>query len=55
MINQTAEAGGNTQLLGKFLFTDFLFAFEFVSLIILLAIIGAIFFGKRYSALVREP
>ena len=49
MIAQTVAAGGNTQLLGRVLFTDFVFAFEFASLIILVAVIAAIFLGKRFS------
>jgi NADH-quinone oxidoreductase subunit J len=54
MIAQAAEAGGNTQLLGRFLFTDFLFAFEFASFIILVAIIAAIFLGRRSSPVSKE-
>ncbi len=49
MIAQTAEAGGNTQLLARYLFTDYLFAFEFASLIILVAVVAAVFLGKRLS------
>lgn len=54
MIAQTAQAGGNTQLLGRYLFTDYLFAFEFASLIILVAIIAAIFLGKRLSSSTKK-
>ncbi len=54
MIAQTAEAGGNTQLLGHFLFTDYLFAFEYASLIILVAIIAAVFFGKQLSSVSKD-
>jgi NADH-quinone oxidoreductase subunit J len=54
MIAQTVEAGGNTQLLGRALFTDYLFAFEFASFVILVAVIAAIFLGKRPSSIVDD-
>lgn len=37
---------GNTQLVGKLLFTDFLFPFEVTSVILLIAIIGAMVLAK---------
>ena len=38
---------GNTQLVGKLLFTDFLFPFEVTSVILLVAIVGAMVLAKR--------
>lgn len=41
------EAIGNTQLIGRLLFTDFLFPFEVTSVILLVAIVGAMVLAKR--------
>ena len=44
---QVLEAGGNIQALGVTLYTQFLLPFELASLILLLAIIGAIVLARR--------
>jgi len=44
---EKAEAVGNTQLVGGLLFTDFLFPFEVTSIILLVAIVGAMVLAKR--------
>jgi len=46
LIAETKAWGGNTQILGHYLFTDFLLAFELASLVLLIAIIAAIYLGK---------
>jgi NADH-quinone oxidoreductase subunit J len=38
---------GNTQVIGKILFTNYLYPFEIVSVLLLVALIGAIILGKR--------
>ncbi|MDI6784180.1 MAG: NADH-quinone oxidoreductase subunit J [bacterium] len=46
----TAEqinAVGNTQVIGKILFANYLYPFEIVSVLLLVALIGAIILGKR--------
>ncbi len=47
----TAEAitreGGNTALLGKLLFTEYLLPFELTSVLLLVAIIGAVLMSRR--------
>ena len=42
-------AGGNTQALGQLLYTRFLFPFEVTSLVLLVAMVGAIVIGKGRS------
>jgi NADH-quinone oxidoreductase subunit J len=42
-----AAAGGNVQALGQTLYTEFLFPFEVASLILLLAVIGAIVLARK--------
>jgi NADH-quinone oxidoreductase subunit J len=42
-----ADAGGNVQALGQTLYTKFLFPFEVASLILLLAVIGAIVLARK--------
>ncbi len=47
---QTSEvvgAAGNTQLVGRLLFTEFLVPFEITSIILLIAIIGAMVLARR--------
>lgn len=44
---QEMEAVGNTQVIGRLLFTDFLFPFEITSVILLVAIVGAMVLAKR--------
>ena len=42
-----AQAGGNTQALAEKLFTDYLLPFEFTSVLLLAAIVGAVILAKR--------
>ncbi|MGH7369945.1 MAG: NADH-quinone oxidoreductase subunit J [Candidatus Methylomirabilaceae bacterium] len=42
------DAVGNTQLVGQMLFTDFLIPFEITSIILLIAIIGAMVLARRH-------
>ena len=42
---QVARLGGNTQVLGRILYSDFLLPFEAASLVLLVAVIGAIILG----------
>lgn len=42
------QALGNTQVLGRLLFTDFLFPFELTSVILLVAIVGAMVLAKKH-------
>ena len=42
-----AAAGGNTKAIGRLLFTDFLLPFEVTSVLLLVAIIGAVVLGKK--------
>ncbi|MDD5560185.1 NADH-quinone oxidoreductase subunit J [Candidatus Methylomirabilis sp.] len=44
---ELVNAVGNTQLVGRFLFTDFLIPFEITSIILLIAIIGAMVLARR--------
>ncbi len=44
---QGVEAIGNTQGIGRLLFTDFLFPFEVTSIILLVAIVGAMVLARR--------
>jgi NADH-quinone oxidoreductase subunit J len=46
---QQANAAGNTQGLGRLLFTHYLFPFEVTSLLLIVAAIGAMVIGKRRS------
>jgi NADH-quinone oxidoreductase subunit J len=39
--------GGNVQTLGMALYTDYLFPFEVVSMLLLVAMIGAIYLAKK--------
>ena len=41
------DAIGNTQLVGRLLFTDFLIPFEITSIILLIAIVGAMVLARR--------
>jgi NADH-quinone oxidoreductase subunit J len=43
----TIEAVGHTELIGKALFTDFLLPFEIASILLLVAIVGAVVLAKR--------
>jgi NADH-quinone oxidoreductase subunit J len=44
---QAVSQAGNSQLMGKVLFTDFLFPFEVASVILLVAMVGAIVLAKK--------
>lgn len=46
-LGSATEAIGNTQVVGRLLFTDFLFPFEITSVILLVAIVGAMVLAKR--------
>jgi NADH-quinone oxidoreductase subunit J len=39
---QLVEWGGNTQVIGRLLYTDYILPFELISLVLLVAIIGAV-------------
>jgi NADH-quinone oxidoreductase subunit J len=41
------EAGGSVQAVGRLLFTDYLLPFEVTSLLLVIALVGAIVLGKR--------
>ncbi len=45
--SELVNAIGNTQLVGRLLFTDFLIPFEITSFILLVAIVGAMVLAKR--------
>jgi NADH-quinone oxidoreductase subunit J len=45
--SEVVNAIGNTQLVGRLLFTDFLIPFEITSIILLVAIVGAMVLAKR--------
>ncbi len=45
--SEVVNAIGNTQLIGRLLFTDFLIPFEITSIILLVAIVGAMVLAKR--------
>ena len=42
-----AVDGGNTQTIGAILYTDYLLPFEIASLLLLVAMIGAIYLAKK--------
>ncbi len=44
---QVAQVGGNVQALGQTLYTQFLFPFEVASMILLLAVVGAIVLARK--------
>ena len=50
-----ANASGNTQGLGRLLFTHYLFPFEVTSLLLIVAAIGAMVIGKRRSPAETSP
>ena len=47
LLESATTAGGNTQAIGETLFSTYLFPFEIASLILLVAMIGAIILAKR--------
>ncbi len=44
---EVVAAGGNTQMLGQLLYTEYVFPFEVTSVILLVAIVGAIVMSKK--------
>ncbi len=44
---QTIQSYGHTELIGKAMFTDFLLPFEIASILLLVAIVGAVILSKR--------
>ena len=48
------RAAGNTQSIGRVLFTDFVFPFEIASFILLVAMLGAIILARRSSGAQRK-
>ena len=50
-----ANASGNTQGLGRVLFTHYLFPFEVTSLLLIVAAIGAMVIGKRRAQSETQP
>ena len=52
--NETVMAEGHTQLLAKALFVDFLLPFEIASILLLVAIVGAVVLAKRNVATGQE-
>jgi NADH-quinone oxidoreductase subunit J len=44
---EMVESVGHTELIGKALFTDFMLPFEIASILLLVAIVGAIILAKR--------
>jgi len=44
---QMVESYGHTELIGKAMFTDFLLPFEIASILLLVAIVGAVILSKR--------
>ena len=47
MTREVVETQGHTELIGKAIFTDFLLPFEIASILLLVAIIGAVVLAKR--------
>ena len=47
LANTMAAAGGHTEAIGQALFTDFLLPFEITSILLLVAIIGAVVLAKK--------
>jgi NADH-quinone oxidoreductase subunit J len=48
------ETPGNTEAVGIALYTTYLVPFEVVSVVLLVAMVGAIIFGRRDAAMVRD-
>jgi NADH-quinone oxidoreductase subunit J len=47
-LHQSASTMGSTVTIGKTLFTEYIFPFEAVSLLLLAALIGAVILAKRH-------
>ena len=47
MTREVVKSQGHTELIGKAIFTDFLLPFEIASILLLVAIIGAVVLAKR--------
>ncbi|PLX79028.1 MAG: NADH-quinone oxidoreductase subunit J [Desulfuromonas sp.] len=45
--NEVVESVGHTQLIGKHIFVDFLLPFEITSILLLVAIVGAVILAKK--------
>lgn len=41
---------GNTQLVGKYLFSEYILPFEIVSIVLLVAVVGAVILGRHWSS-----
>ena len=52
--NKIVMEVGHTQLLGQAIFVDFLLPFEIASVLLLVAVVGAVVLAKRNSASVQE-
>lgn len=52
--NEVVMEVGHTQLLGQAIFVDFLLPFEIASVLLLVAVVGAVVLAKRNSASVQE-
>ncbi len=50
LVAMMSKWGGNAEVLGKFLYTDYILPFELVSIILLVAIIGAVVLAIRRSS-----
>lgn len=54
-IHPAARTNGTIEVLGKRLFTEYIFPFEAISLLLLAAIIGAVMIGRRFIQQQPEP
>ena len=52
--NETVMEVGHTQLIAKAIFVEFLLPFEIASILLLVAIVGAVVLAKRNAAAVQE-
>jgi NADH-quinone oxidoreductase subunit J len=46
LTEESVKWGGNSEIIGKTLFTDFILPFELVAIVLLVAILGAVVLGK---------
>ncbi len=44
---KTAQWGGNSEIIGKYLFTDYILPFEIIAIVLLVAIVGVVVLGKK--------
>ena len=56
LAEETATWGGNSEVIGKTLFTDFILPFELIAIVLLVAIVGAVVLGrvKERSSLLED-